>query len=138
IEPLRADLVARLKAQPGERVLDLGTGPGEPAFTIASQVGDRGRVVGVDLSEKMIALAQKLAGARSVSNVEFRVMDCAELTFDDASFDAATSSFGFQIFPDPERASREAFRVLRSNGRIAVSVWSTGEKVPFLHALVGP
>jgi len=138
LAPFRSDLVALLNVHHGERVLDLGTGPGEPALTIAERLGSRGRVVGVDLSEKMIALAQQVAVARSLSNTEFHVMDCAALTFADESFDAATSCFGFQIFPDPERASREAFRVLRPAGRIAVSVWSTGERVPFLHVLVGP
>jgi SAM-dependent methyltransferase len=138
LEPFRADLVARLRAREGEKVLDLGTGPGEPALTIAGQVGVRGHVLGVDLSENMIALARRVAAARSISNAEFRVMDCSSLAIDDGRFDAAVSSFGFQIFTDPEKAVREVFRVVRAGGRIAVSVWSTGDKVPFLHAIVGP
>jgi enediyne biosynthesis protein CalE5 len=138
LEPFRADLVARLRAKQGERVLDLGTGPGEPALTIAGQVGARGRVVGVDLSENMISIARRVAAARSVSNAEFQVMDCSALTFDEGHFDAAISSFGFQIFPDPDKAAQCAIRVLRPKGRLAVSVWSTGDRVPFLHAIVGP
>jgi SAM-dependent methyltransferase len=138
LEPFRADLVARLHPQEGEKVLDLGTGPGEPALTIASHVGPGGHVVGVDLSENMIAIARRVASSRSVSNVEFELCDCSQLTFDPNRFDAAVSSFGFQIFTDPDKAGREAFRVLRPRGRIAVSVWSTGDKVPFLHAIIGP
>jgi ubiquinone/menaquinone biosynthesis C-methylase UbiE len=138
LEPFRMDLVSRLRASGGEAILDLGTGPGEPAFTIAGQVGERGRVVGVDLSENMISMAQRVASTRSISNVEFRVMDCSALTFGDAEFDGAVSSFGFQIFPDPDKAALEAIRILRPGGRIAVSVWSTGDRVPFLHAIVGP
>jgi ubiquinone/menaquinone biosynthesis C-methylase UbiE len=138
LEPFRADLVAKLRARAGEKVLDLGTGPGEPALTIAGQVGARGEVAGVDLSENMISIARRVASAQSVSNVDFRVMDCSSLAFDDARFDAVVSSFGFQIFTNPEKAAQEAFRVLRPGGRIAVSVWSTGDKVPFLHATVGP
>lgn len=138
IAPFRADLVERLRARSGETVLDLGTGPGEPALTLAGQVGVQGSVLGVDLSEKMIALAQRTASDRAISNVEFRVMDCSELALDDGRFDAAVSSFGFQIFTDPEKAAREVHRVLRPGGRIAVSVWSTGDKVPFIHAIVGP
>jgi ubiquinone/menaquinone biosynthesis C-methylase UbiE len=138
LAPFRSDLVARLGAQPGERVLDLGTGPGEPAMTVAAQVGPTGRATGVDLSDKMVELARQAAQARNIANVEFLSMDCAELRFPDGAFDAAVSNFGFQIFTDPEKAAREAYRVLRVDGRIAVSVWSTADKVPFLHAIIGP
>jgi ubiquinone/menaquinone biosynthesis C-methylase UbiE len=138
LEPFRSDLVAQLAPRVGERVLDLGTGPGEPAITIAREVGATGHVMGVDLSENMVSIAQRVANARGLTNVEFRTMDCGKLQFPDGSFDAAISSFGFQIFTDPEAAAREAHRVLRPGGRIAVSVWSTGDKVPWIHAIMGP
>jgi ubiquinone/menaquinone biosynthesis C-methylase UbiE len=138
LEPFRADLVAHLHPKEGEKILDLGTGPGEPALTIAGRVGTRGHVVGVDLSENMISIARRVAVEHSVSNAEFRICDCSKLDFDAGQFDAAVSSFGFQIFTDPDKAAQEAYRVLRPEGRIAVSVWSTGDKVPFLHAIVGP
>jgi ubiquinone/menaquinone biosynthesis C-methylase UbiE len=136
--PYQRDLVERARVRSGERVLDMGTGPGEPALTIAGKVGAKGKVVGVDLSEKMIALALRAAVARGVANAEFRVMDCGALKIRAGSFDVAVSSFGFQIFTDPERAAREAFRVLRPRGRIALSVWSTGDRVPWIHAIIGP
>lgn len=138
LEPFRADLVQRLAARAGEKVLDLGTGPGEPAMTIARAVGPDGHVTGVDLSENMVGIAQRVAIARGLSNVDFRVMDCSTLTFAPDSFDAAVSCLGFQIFTDPEKAAREAHRVLRPGGRICVAVWSTGDRVPFLHAIIGP
>lgn len=138
LEPFRADLIQRLNPSPGERVLDLGTGPGEPAITIAQRIAPKGEVVGVDLSEKMVELAQRSALAQGVRNVSFRSMDCAALQLPEDSFDAAISSFGFQIFTDPEKAARETHRVVRPGGRVAVSVWSTAEHVPFLHAIIGP
>lgn len=138
LEPFRSDLLDRLGARSGERVLDLGTGPGEPAMTLARVVGDEGRVVGVDLSEKMIAIARRVARARGLTNLDFEVMDCAALTLPPSAFDAVTCCFGFQIFTDPEKAAREAHRVLTPQGRICVGVWSTGEKVPFLNAIVEP
>jgi ubiquinone/menaquinone biosynthesis C-methylase UbiE len=138
LEPFRSDLIERLAPQSGERILDMGTGPGEPAITIARQVGASGHVTGIDLSESMVSIAQRVAAARGVNNVDFRTMDCGDLKFPDEAYDAVVSSFGFQIFTDPERAAREARRVLRPGGRIAVSVWSTGDKVPWIHAIVGP
>ncbi len=138
LEPFRTALLERLAVRPGEQVLDLGTGPGEPAMTIARAAGPTGRVTGVDLSENMVDIARRVAQARGQSNVEFLPMDCAAMTFPEATFDAVTSSFGFQIFTDPERAAREAYRVLKPGGRICVSVWSTGDRVPFLHVLVEP
>ena len=137
-EGVRTDLVGLLFPLPGERVLDLGTGPGEPALTVAEKVGPTGRVTGVDLSENMIALAAQSARQRNIGNADFRTMDCASLDFPDASFDGALSSFGFQIFTDPESAAKETHRVLRPNGRIAVCVWSTGNKTPFLDVIIGP
>ncbi|MCI4320345.1 MAG: methyltransferase domain-containing protein [Thermoplasmata archaeon] len=138
LEPFRSDLVGRLDPKPGETVLDLGTGPGEPAMTIARRVGESGRVTGVDLSENMVAIARRVAEARGQRNATFEAMDCSNLTFPPGKFDAAVSSFGFQIFTDPEKAARESHRVLRPGGRICVSVWSTGDKVPFLHAIIEP
>ncbi|MCI4363706.1 MAG: methyltransferase domain-containing protein [Thermoplasmata archaeon] len=138
LEPFRTDLVARLAPQSGERILDMGTGPGEPAISIARGLGPTGRVTGIDLSENMVSIAQRVASARGVQNVEFRTMDCGDLKFPDGAFDAAVSSFGFQIFTDPEAAAKEACRVLRPGGRIAVSVWGTAEQVPWIHAIIGP
>jgi len=138
LTPFRGALVDVLAPQPGERVLDLGTGPGEPALTIAGRVGPTGHVIGIDLSERMVALADRTAREHQIRNVEFRTMDSSQLVFPDGAFDAVVSNFGFQIFTDPEAAAREAHRVLAPHGRVVVTVWPSGDRVPFLHALVGP
>ena len=138
LEPFRQALLNRLKVQAGENVLDLGTGPGEPAMTMVRATGPTGHVMGVDLSENMIQIARKVARARGLSGVDFLPMDCSALTFPDSTFDAVVSAFGFQIFTDPEKAALEAYRVLKPGGRIGVEVWSTGDRVPFLHAIVEP
>lgn len=138
LEPFRRDLIALLAPRPAERILDLGTGPGEPALTIATTVGPHGHVTGVDLSERMIEIARSTAVSRRLANVDFLAMDGSSLRLRQGAFDAAICSFGFQIFTRPEKVAREAHRVLRSGGRIAASVWSSGEKVPLLHAVVGP
>jgi len=138
LEPFRREALSHLDPRPGEHVLDLGTGPGEPAMTIARAVEPGGRVTGIDLSESMIEIAQRVGRARGIRNVDFRVMDCSQLTLPDSSFDAAISCFGFQIFTNPEKAATEAFRVLKPKGRICATVWSTGDKVPWLDVIIGP
>jgi ubiquinone/menaquinone biosynthesis C-methylase UbiE len=138
LEPFRAAVLTHLNPRPGEHVLDMGTGPGEPALTIARAVGPDGRVTGIDLSENMVQIADQVGKARGIRNIDFRVMDCSELTLPSASFDAAISCFGFQIFTNPEKAAAEAFRVLKPKGRICATVWSTGDKVPWLDVIIGP
>lgn len=138
LEPFRSDVLSRLDPRPGEYILDLGTGPGEPALTIARAVGPQGHVTGVDLSENMVDIAQRVGKSRGLENADFRVMDCSKLSFPDAVFDAAISCFGFQIFTNPEKAAAEAYRVLKPKGRIFATVWSTGDKVPWLHAIIEP
>jgi ubiquinone/menaquinone biosynthesis C-methylase UbiE len=138
LEPFRTEVLARLDPRPGERILDLGTGPGEPAMTLARAVGPQGRVIGIDLSERMIEIARTVGKARGLRNVDFQVMDASQLAFPESSFDAAISCFGFQIFTAPEKVARQAYRVLRPNGRILAAVWSTGDKVPWLDVIIGP
>lgn len=107
-------------------------------MSLARVVGPMGHVTGVDLSEKMIELATQAAKRRRLGNADFKVMDAEHLAFPDNSFDAVVSRFGFQIFTNPEAVAREAYRVLKPGGRIVVAIWSTADKAPGLHAIVGP
>lgn len=138
LEPYGFDLLARVDPKIRERCLDIATGPGEPAMSIARMVGPDGKVTGIDLSEKMVELATRIAKGRRIPNVEFRVMDAEKMDFPDETFDLVTSRFGFQIFTNPESVAREAHRVLGPKGRIGVTVWSTAEKATAIHAVVGP
>ena len=138
LEPFRSEAVLRLNPQPGEHILDMGTGPGEPAMTLARAVGPQGRVTATDLSEKMIEIARHVSEARGIRNADFRVMDCSKLDFPDSTFDAAICCFGFQIFTNPETAAVQAYRVVKPKGRIVTTVWSTGDKVPFLDVIIAP
>jgi len=138
LEPYGFDLLARVDPKIRERCLDIATGPGDPAMSIARMVGLDGKVTGIDLSEQMIHLATQAAKGRRISNVEFRVMDAEKMDFPDETFDLAVSRFGFQIFTNPETVAKEACRVLAPKGRIGVTVWSTAEKASAIHAVVGP
>ena len=130
----RANLeAAELRA--GMRVLDLASGVGEPALSIAQAVGAAGRVTATDLGPGMIALAEQVAHARGLRNMEFRVADVEALDFPDESFDVVTCRFGVMFFPDQPKAFRECRRVLKRGGRVAFVVWGTTRQ-PFLSTTV--
>ena len=138
LEPYGFDLLARVDPKVRERCLDIATGPGEPAMSLARMVGPDGKVVGIDLSEQMVELATRVASQRRIPSVEFRTMDAEKMDFPDESFDLAVSRFGFQIFTNPEAVARETYRVLAPKGRIGVAIWSTAERASAIHAVVGP
>ena len=123
LKPFHQELVHRIRPRRAENILDLACGPGEPAISLAQRVGKAGHVVGVDLSEKMIKLARRSARTRGLANISFRLMNCEKLRLQEASFDAATCAFGFQIFTNPEKAAAETHRVVKPGGRVACCIW---------------
>lgn len=123
--PLVTRLIALAGISAGSRVLDVGTGPGIVALAAASLVGDRGHVIGVDLSEGMLATAREKASRHpAAANVEFRQMDAEHLLFADASFDVVVSLFALHHFPNPSAALAEMYRVLRPGGVVCIGVGS--------------
>ncbi len=119
--------------RPGMRVLDLASGVGDPAFSLAAQVGPSGRVTATDLGPGMISLAEELARKKGVTNIEFREANAESLPFADASYDVLTCRFGAMFFPDLGKALRECLRVLKPGGRAAFVVWGKGDQ-PFFTA----
>jgi SAM-dependent methyltransferase len=123
------DLVAVVAPQPGQRVLDVATGPGVAALAAARAVGPAGRVLATDLVPEFGAIVAAESITAAVDNVGFRAMGAEELALPDQSFDVVLCQFGLMFIPDPVRALGEMRRVLRPGGRLGVSVWSVPEKV---------
>ena len=114
----------------GDRVLDVATGRGAVLFAAAERAGERGRVIGVDLAEEMVALTSADIQARRITNAEVRVADAERLSeFMDGEFDCVTCAFAIFFLPAPESALREFCRVLRSGGTVALSSWGRADDV---------
>ena len=112
-------------------VLDLATGPGEPALTLAALVGPEGKILGIDPIPEMVAAARRAAERLGTTNTQFQVAFADHLPFPDNIFDAAVSRFGVMFFPAPLDAIREILRVLKPGGKLALAVWHFADRNPF-------
>jgi arsenite methyltransferase len=105
----------------GDVVLDLGSGAGFDSFLAAKKVGASGKVIGVDMTEEMVNKAKSLAAKYGYGNVEFRLGDIENLPVESGSVDVVISNCVINLAPDKARVFSEAYRVLRSGGRMYVS-----------------
>ncbi|EKD53077.1 MAG: arsenite S-adenosylmethyltransferase [uncultured bacterium] len=113
--------IAIASLEEGNVVLDLGSGAGFDSFLAAKKVGDSGKVFGVDMTDEMLEKARENAKKGGITNVEFRKGDIEDLPVEDNSIDVIISNCVINLAPDKERVFKEAYRVLKTGGRLMVS-----------------
>lgn len=132
-----AAIVEAADLAPGQHVLDLAGGTGEPSLTVARRVSPGGTVICTDLVEGMLAAAEENAKKVGLTNVTFQQADMEDIPFEDNRFDRVTSRFGIMFPPDPLRALSEIRRVLKPGGRAAFTVWSPAAENPNFSVMNG-
>ena len=129
-DTLNQFLINHAAIKSGERVLDLGSGTGDPAISIGVALGGTGSITACDLTPDMLATARNRSVNVGLEVLDFAAADMSALTFADSSFDCITCRFGLMFPADRVAAAKEAARVLRPGGRVAYMVWGPYEENP--------
>jgi ubiquinone/menaquinone biosynthesis C-methylase UbiE len=131
-QKLSQRLIELAGIKPGQRVLDIATGIGEPSITAAKVVGNGGHILATDISKQMLAIAKERATLRSQDIIEFKESDAENLDLSNSLFDAALCRWGLMLFPNLDAATRKIHGSLVSGGRFAAAVWADASKVPII------
>ena len=129
--PNTEKMLERTLPQPGDRVLELASGPGSVGLAAARMAPDA-EVVISDVVAEMTAIAAARAETSELPNVSTKVLDLERIEEPDSSYDVVLCREGLMLVPDPARAVREIRRVLRAGGRVAIAVWGPRERNPWL------
>lgn len=133
-QPVSDRLLTLARLKPGDLVLDVATGIGEPALSAARRILPGGRVIGTDQSSGMLEMAVKRAKETGLTNVEFREVDGEGLDFPDQHFDAVLCRWGLMFMPNLQAVLTGVRRVLKKQQRFATSVWGPPAACPLITA----
>ena len=133
--PVTQALIEDARIASGHTVLDVATGPGEPALGVAAVIGPEGKIVGIDPIPEMVAAARRTANQGGFRNTQFDVAFADDLPLPADSFDAVVSRFGVMFVPSPVDAVREMLRVLKPGRKLALAVWHLPESNPYFSTL---
>lgn len=129
--PAREWVIRELDSEPGDTVLELAAGAGDTGFEVARIIGSEGRLISTDFQPSMVDAARRRGAELALDNVDYRVMDAERIELDDDSVDGVLCRYGYMLMADPAAALSETRRVLRPDGRLALSVWGPPERNPF-------
>lgn len=133
LAPVGDAVLNALDAQPGDRIIDLGSGTGEPALTLARSMDGQIQITGIDAADGMVKVAQGKVTSEALKGISFQTMPAENMSFADNTFDRALCRFGVMLFADPLQGMKEMHRVLKPGGRYSLAVWSTPETMLTLH-----
>lgn len=126
-------LINMAEIKPASKVLDIATGIGEPAITVARCVGTRGHVLDIDISLQMLSITRQRAVSENLEKIiDFKEGDAATMDLPESNFDAALCRLGLMFLDDLDSGLSNIHKSLVNGGRFAASVWATSEKVPQL------
>jgi ubiquinone/menaquinone biosynthesis C-methylase UbiE len=123
-EPVNARLIELAEIDTGHTVVDVGTGIGDPALSAARRVGPTGRVIAIDQSAAMLAVAERRARERDLTNIEFRLLDANHFDFPDGTIDAVVCRWGLMFLSDLADALSRMRRSLKSGRCLAAATWA--------------
>jgi ubiquinone/menaquinone biosynthesis C-methylase UbiE len=127
LKPMGDAMIKALDIKNNDIVLDIASGTGEPAFSIAA-IAKNGEVYATDLSVEMLTIARGYASEHHLNNIQFEAADVSNLPFKNNFFDKISCRMGFMFFPNMQQATNEMFRVCRDGGKVALSVWGSPEE----------
>lgn len=133
LAPVGETLLTALHARHGDHILDLASGTGEPALSLARRHGGAITITGIDAAAGMVKVAQAKVIQENLVNVAFQAMRAEDLSFADHSFDRILCRFGIMLFDDPLQGLREAYRTLKPGGLLAMTVWADPETMTTMY-----